>query len=369
MSFFDEADEPLAEPRTAPRRRRPSGTGGRPPSDQQSILVRRVVAVVAIIVVLVLIVVGVHSCQVSARNTSLKDYANNISNLNQESVSSVGNAVFRALTAPGATSNPQALQTSLTESAVTANMQLSRAKGLDVPDEMKTAQQQFVLTMAMRHDGVADIAASIQRALGKTTNKDAINEIATDMARFYSSDLIYKEYATHQVVNALHNAGLAVGAPNGVQLDGSQFLPDIAWLSPTGIAAKLGSSLPSSSGGTIKPGTHGHSLDSVSVGGTTLQTGSTNTIPRSPPPQFTLSFTNGGQNTENNVVCKVSVSSTKISGQTVVPQTTPGESTTCKVTLTSSPPAGNDTVTATIQPVPGEKNASNNTLTFPVTFQ
>jgi hypothetical protein len=100
-----------------------------------------------------------------------------------------------------------------------------------------------------------------------------------------------------------------------------------------------------------------------------LQTGSTNTLPASPPPQFTLNFTNGGTNTENKVVCKVSVSGTSISGKATVAQTTPGEHATCQATLTSSPPAGNYTVTATVSKVPGEQNTANNTLTFPVTFQ
>ncbi len=329
-------------------------------------MVRRVVAAVAILVVLILIVVGVHSCQVSARNTSLKDYANNMSSLNSESTGT-GKTVFQQLSNAGSANAPS-VQTSLIESATTASMQLSRAKALDVPDEMKGAQQLFLYAMQLRHDGVADIAANIQRALGNTTNKDAINAMAVDMARFYSSDVTYKEYATHLATAALRGAGIAVGA-NGVQLDESQFLPDLSWLQPAYIASKLGTSLPSTGGGPIAPGTHGHSLDSVSVGGTQLQTGSTNTLPASPPPTFTLSFTNGGQNDEANVVCKVSVSSTKISGQTTVPKTTAGQSTTCRVPLSSSPPAGSYTVTATIQPVRGEKNPSNNTLTFPVTFQ
>ena len=139
MSFFDEADEPLAEPRTAPRRRRPSGAGRRPPSDQQSILVRRVVAAVAVLVILILIVLGVHSCQVSARNTSLKDYANNMSSLNSESTGT-GKTVFQQLSNAGSDNAPS-VQTSLIESATTANMQLNTRQGLDVPDEMKGAQQ------------------------------------------------------------------------------------------------------------------------------------------------------------------------------------------------------------------------------------
>jgi hypothetical protein len=63
------------------------------------------------------------------------------------------------------------------------------------------------------------------------------------------------------------------------------------------------------------------------------------------------------------------VTGTNVSGQTVVPQTVAGQHGSCKVTLTSSPTAGTDTVQATVEPVLGEKNKSNNSLSFPVTFQ
>ena len=85
MSFFDEADEPRTATQTAPRRRRPSGSGRRPPNEQQAIQVRRAVAAVVLLVVLILIVLGVHSCQISSRNSALKDYTNNVSSLIQQS--------------------------------------------------------------------------------------------------------------------------------------------------------------------------------------------------------------------------------------------------------------------------------------------
>jgi hypothetical protein len=367
LSFFDEADEPRVEPRTAPRRRRPSGPGRRPPTDQQAILVRRAIAAAAILVVVILIVLGVHSCQVSARNSSLKDYASNVSTLNSDSART-GSQFFSQLSSGRGASNSQALQNQLNETRLTADNQLSRAHGLDVPDEMKGAQQNFLLTMQMRRDGMANIAAKIEAALGTTTNKDAVNAIAAEMARFYASDVMYKDYTTPLVSGALHDAGIAVGGANGITIDGSQFLPDLGWLTPTFIAGKLGAQLPAVSG-KASPGTHGHSLDSVSVSGTTLQTGSTNTLTANPPPTFVLSLTNGGQNNEMNVVCKVTVSGTKISGQTTIPQTTAGQTATCNVPLSSAPPAGTYTVTATVAPVPGERNASNNSLSFPVTFQ
>ncbi len=328
---------------------------------------RRAVAAVALLIVVILIVLGVHSCQISARNSSLRDYANNVSSLIQQS-NQTGAQLFSQLSGGGSASNVTTLQNQINETRVNADTELNHAQGLDVPDEMKGAQQNFLLTLQMRRDGVARIAGSIQQALGTSTSKDAINAVATDMARFYASDVVYKGYTTPLIAGALHSAGIAVGGANGVTIEGGQFLPDLGWLTPSFVATKLGTRLPSSSGKPA-PGLHGHSLDSVSVGGTALQTGSTNTIPANPAPTFTLTLTNGGQNTEHNVVCKVTVGGTNVSGQTVIPQTTAGQQTTCQVPLSSPPTPGTYTVTANVAPVPGEKNVANNSQSFPVTFQ
>ena len=139
---------------------------------------------------------------------------------------------------------------------------------------------------------------------------------------------------------------VAAGIRDGVTIAEGQFVTDIQWLMPSFVASELHASTPSSPTGKIAPGLHGHSLNSVSVGGTTLQTGSTNTIPASPPPMFALSFTNGGTNNETNVVLKVTLSNSTITGQTTVPETFAGQSITANVTLNSSPPAGTYTVRA-----------------------
>ncbi len=362
MSFFDDVEEPP----TTPRRRRPSRRGRRPPSDQQAILIRRAIAAVVLLVVIVLIALGVHSCQVSQRNTALRSYTNNVSSVIQQS-NQTGTTLFNELTSGGGAGGATTLQNQLNETRVQADNELSRARGLSVPDQMKGAQQNLLLTLQMRRDGIANIAAKIQPALGTSANKDALNSIATDMAHFYASDVVYTFYSAPLIASALHSVGISVGA-NGETIQSSQFLPNLAWLTPAYVASQLHVSAPASSSGKVAPGLHGHSLDSVSVNGTTLQTGSPNTLPASPPPTFTLHFTNGGQNNETNVVLKVTVSGTSISGQTVVPQTIAGQSTTGQVTLSSSPPAGNYTVTATVEKVPGETNLANNSLSFPVTF-
>jgi hypothetical protein len=365
LSFFDEADEP----RTEPRRRRPSGSGRRPPSDQQqSIAARRGIAAVAVLIVLVLIVLGIHSCQVSARNSSLRDYNHSVSSLIQES-NQTGTQFFNLLSGGSGASDPQGLTNQLNEVRVSADSELSRGKALDVPSEVSSAHEDLIQALTQRRDGIADVAVQIQKALGASGNRAAINQIATDMERFLASDVIYKTDVAAEIAAALHGAGIAVG-PNGEQIEGGQFVPDISWLTPDFIASKLGASSSPTSGsnGPAAPGTHGHSLDSVSVGGTPLDSSSTNTIPASPAPSFTVNLTNSGQNDEKNVVVKVEVSGTGITGQTTIPTTTAGQSTATTVTLPSSPPAGNATVKVTVEPVNGEKNTSNNSLSFPVTF-
>ncbi len=372
MSFFDEADEPRTAAQAPPRRSRSTGgrgtTGGgrRPPSDQQAIQIRRAIAAVAILVVVILIVLGIRSCQISSRNSSLKDYNNSVASIVQES-DQASSTLFRQLAGGGGSGGASALQSQINEIRASADAQLSRAQGLSVPDEMKLAHQDVVLALQMRRDGIAGIAGKIQPALGTSANKDAVNSIAADMARFYASDVVYKVYATPLIAAAFHNAGISVGGANGQTIEGGQFLRSIEWLTPSFIASALHVSLPSSK--KAAPGLHGHSLDSVSVSGTTLQTGSTNTVPASPAPTFTLHITNAGHFNESNVVCKVSVTGTGDTGQTVVPESVAGQSTTCNVALGAPPPAGTYTVAAQVAPVPGEQNTSNNSLSFPVTFK
>jgi hypothetical protein len=378
LSFFDDVDEPPTPPRTSTRSRRPPGggrsSGGRrPPSgrgpsiDQQALRRRRLIAGGAIVVVIILIVVGIHSCQVSARNSALKNYTNHVSSLIQSSNAN-GTSLFRLLSGATASSNAQNLQNQVNTLRAQAQTELDSANNLSVPSEMTDAHRNFLLTMTMRRDGMSGVAREIEPALGGATSRDAINSIALDMASFYASDVVYKDYTTTKIAAALNAAGIKVGGTDGQPIEGGQFVPSLNWLQPAFITSQLGAH-PSSSGGKVAPGLHGHSLDSVSVAGTTLQTGSTNTIPASPPPTFTLNLTNGGSNTETNVKCKVSVNGTSISGTKVIPQTTAGSSATCAVTLNQAPTPGTYTVTATVEPVPGEKSTSNNTLSFPVGFQ
>ena len=176
MSFFDEVDEPRTPPRTQPRPRRPSGGGRRPPGGQQSIQARRGVAAVALLIVVILIALGVHSCQVSAANSALKDYTNNVSSLIQQS-DATGAKLFQLLSSGASSSTATSLQNNINQVLASAQKDLSRAQGLSAPDQLKSAQQNLTLVATMRANGISTIASQIQPALGTSTSKDAINAI------------------------------------------------------------------------------------------------------------------------------------------------------------------------------------------------
>ncbi|HWD84426.1 MAG TPA: hypothetical protein VG321_01665 [Solirubrobacteraceae bacterium] len=325
-------------------------------------------AVVVVIVIIVLLAVLVHSCDVSATNSSLRDYTNGVSAEIQKS-DDTSAQLFKALGSGEAHSNLTGLTQQITLLAGNAQKQLSAVQDLSVPGSMQAAQTKLLLAMRMRRDGVRVIATEIQPALGTSTNRDAINQIAKANSLFYSSDVLYKAYVGPEMAAALHAAGIGVGGTNGESINPGQFLPDLGWLNASFIADKLGSRLPSSHQNTAAPGLHGHVLNSVSVGGTQLSATTTNTIPASPPPTFVLNLTNGGQYTEYNVHCKVAVVGLSDTGSTTLSQTTAGQTTDCSVKLPKAATPGTYQVTAEVLPVPGEKDTANNSITVSVTFQ
>jgi CARDB len=373
LSFFDEADEPQTEPRM----RRPPGGGGRPPSrrgrspsEQQQYLIRRVVAGAVLLVVVIVLALGIHSCEVSQRNTALKNYATSVATLVADS-HQTAQSLFGDLARGGGAVTLQNEINNLATGPGGAQSQLSRAKGLSVPDEMKPAQSNVVMAFQMRYDAIAGVANEIQAALSKS-GADAVNKIAGEMARLYGSDVIYKDYAVNQIASALHGVGIIPNGINGPPISDLQVVPNLQWLTPSFVAGKLGASVSSSSpGGSGTPCTSkacGDAMTSVSVGGVALTPGGTATLPSNPPPTFDCTFSNTGQQPLSNTVVRVTVKGTSVSGSATVPQTQPGGSYTVHVPLSSAPPTGTHTVEATVEPHPGESPVVHNTQTFTITF-
>ena len=327
-------------------------------------------AAIALVIVIVLIAVGVNSCQSSARKSALRDYTNDVNSVISRS-DATSRSLFSVLGAGVSSSTATKVSESINQTEATAQTVLNQARKFSVPSSAKSANASLLQALKLRLDGITNIATEIQPALGSSVSQDAVTGIAAQMARFYASDVLYKDYTAPELVSALHANSIDVGGVDGAPINAGQFLPSVDWLTPTYVAQQLDVSLGSGSGSsrnTASPGLHGHDLTSVSVGGTALSTGATNSVTASPPPTFTLDFTNGGVHNEYDVTCKVTVTGASITATKVVPETFAGKSATCAVTLPKAPPSGLYNVEATIEKVPGETNVSNNTMTFPVTF-
>lgn len=329
-------------------------------------MVRRGVAGTALVVVVILIALGVHSCEVSQRNSALKDYASSVASLLQNS-SQTGQQLFTELSGAGGSTNALGVANQVSGNLSDARKQLATAEALSVPDEMKSAQQNIVLVFQMRRDALEQIAGSVQQAQSKQNGPDAVKNIAAQMGRLYASDVLYKDYAAPAIAAALNGVGVTPNSANGPPISSAQFVSNISWLTPSYVASRLGASIPAARG-PVAPGVHGHRMVSCSVGGVALVPGGANTLAANPPPSFSCTFENDGQNNETDVTVKVQVSGTSLSAQQIVPQTVPLHQYTVQVALPSTPATGSQTVTATVERVPGETSVVHNTLTFPITF-
>jgi hypothetical protein len=311
----------------------------------------------------------VHSCTVSQANSALRNYSDSVASLIRASNQN-GQQMFSTLAGGLNSNNAQQVQSQIDTARLTASNQYGHAQGLSAPGDVQTAQRYLVSTMKFRRDAITNIASDLQPALQRSTATAAVNAIATEMARLYASDVLYKDYVLPDIVSALHKNGIAVGGADGEPIDGNQILPDLQWLSPSFLAKTLNVTAATSSGGTGKaaPGVHGHALDSCSVGSTTLSTTAAVTIPTGSAPTLTCQVTNDGANTETNVVVKASISGTSVTGQGVIPQTQPTQQYTVQIPLSSAPPAGTYDMTVAVQHVPGETTFTHNSKTFPVTF-
>ena len=364
MSFFQEGGETRR-----PRPRRPAGGGVAAPPDPQTARVRQGVAAGVILLVIILLVVGIRGCLNSAKKRSLREYNDNVRSLVQESDDQVGKPFFEALSGGGAaTGDTVNLETQVNQLRIVSEELVNRARKLDVPDDMKPAQTDFVLVLELRRDGLRKIAQKLPTAQATGgASQQAIVQITGQMEQFLASDVLYSQRVIPLIKNALDDNGI-----KGESIATSQFLPAIGWLDASQVANRLGTSLSTGQpSGPVAPGSHGHGLTSTSVNGTDLSTDTANRIKAGPNLTFTVNFENQGDNDEHNVAIKVSIegAGSPVVGQTTVPTTSAGSSATAQVPLTQTPPVGKPvTINVTIQPVPGEKQTDNNKASYPALF-
>jgi hypothetical protein len=338
-------------------------------ADQQTLLVRRAVAIGGIVLLVVLLFLAVRSCADSRHENALIDYNREVSSIVRESDTQIGEPFFQLLSDAGSES-PQDLETNISGYRVQAEAQLKQARNLDVPDEMKGAQQALLMALEFRRDALGGIAERIRGALGDegdAANK-AITEIAGQMQQFLASDVLIQARTVPLITNALDEEKIG-----GQKIASSQFLPGIEWLDEQTIATTLDQQLTGGNGRSEEPapGLHGTGLDSVSVGETRLQPDAPNRIPATDDLAFVVRFTNQGENDEFDVKVNVTIEGgdKPIKASRTVDTVARGATAEASVPIGEKPPTGAAvTVKVTVAKVPGEEKTDNNTAEYDVLF-
>jgi hypothetical protein len=363
LSFFEEDDEPRT--RVRPRRGASARGGGGSP-DRQTVLIRQLVLFGGFILVLALLIFIIDGCRDSARESALKDYNRQVGSIVRDSDSQVGKPFFDLLRNP----SQGDLSTLIAGYKVQAESQYQQAKRLDTPGDMTDAQRSFLITMELRRDGLQSVADRIRTALSSDDEAadKAIEEIAGAMSMFLSSDVIYSARVLPLIEAALRDAD--VGSQ---QLQRTAFLPGIEWLQPTVIADALGQQLSAggASGRQPAPGLHGTGIDSVQVGDQTLTPDAANRIAYGADTEFTVNFTNQGENDETDVdvVLKIEGGPEPLRVTKNVASVPAGEAASATLGLDTAPPLDTPvTITVQVKPVPGEEKKDNNTTEYDAAF-
>ena len=344
--------------------------------DGQTVLVRRMVAVILGAVLLLVLILVVRACNDSRHKEALRNYNLQVSGIATES-RQTGDQFFEAMN-QGGQQAPADLYGQVIQFKNSADKSLAQARELDVPDDMVSAQQSLLIALELRRDGLTKVAEDVKTALGDEGEAAdrAITSIAGQMQAFNASDVLYKTRVIPFVRQELQDAK----AGTDIQVQQSQFMRDINWVSDQFVASKLGQQLSGGGDGdgaggnneSTGPGLHGTGLDATSYGQTTLQPGS-NRLTYVAGQAFSVAFTNQGDNDEFNI--KVTIKIERESGGSpinltkTVQKVAKGEKATVTIPLNREPPL--DTIvniTATVASVPGEKTKGNNTATYPSVF-
>ena len=178
------------------------------------------------------------------------------------------------------------------------------------------------------------------------------------MENFLASDVISSQRVTPLIEETLHSGGV-----QGQTVVTSRFLPNVGWLEPSTVQARLGGQSSASQSGQVTAGTHGSSLVGVSVGGTELASEPTlNHISGGANPTFAVSVEDSGENTQTNVKVEVTVTAEgkQLKGSGTIGSIQAGQKTTVNMPVANVPAGVAAKIEAYVVPVSGETDTENN---------
>jgi hypothetical protein len=327
-------------------------------------MVRRLIAAGIALVVLIVIVVVVSGCVKSAHTEALKNYNRDVSRIATESDEQVSAPLFSTLT-DAAGKSAVSVQVQVNQLLMQAQSLATSAKNLNAPGAMASAQRDLTLVMNLRAEGLTKIAALLPTALSGQ-GKQASTLIAGDMEIFLGSDVVYSQRVAPLIQQTLGSNGI-----HGLSTASTHFLPNIGWLEPTVVQARITGQQANGQNSQLSAGTHGSALLGTSVGTNALSAEPTlNHISGGGSPTFTVAVENAGTAAEANVKVDVTVSAggKQLKASHVVNSAEPGTKFNVEIPVAGIPLGVASKIEVNVEPVPGETNTENNKNTYLAIF-
>lgn len=330
---------------------------------------RRLVVIGVTVVLVVFMAIIVKGCVDGQRKDSLQSYNQKVNELGTESAANVTKAL-QTLSSPDNT-QPQDQRAEIDRLAAATQDLTEQARKISTPGGLAPATEYLATAISLRGDALARIADRVSNARGtsKTQAEEATAQIAGQMQVLLAADVLWQTRVTPFIRDKYEELEVPSDA-----IKPSVALDNLSWLDTSTVSSRIdGQASADLDSSPPAPGTHGHSIGSVTANGKQLATGgAVTTVPAGAGLSFVVTIANGGENDEADVPVTVS-GVDKATGKQLFEQTKKvssspkGQQTPITIPVTSTV-TKSFTVTVKVDPVKGEDKTDNNRETYLVLY-
>jgi len=367
FDFFEEPEtrEAAAQERAERRapRGRPPGAPLRPAGGLTPLL--RLVGLIAFaILVVVLLVLWVQGCQDDKKRNSYRDYLGDVAAVAKDS-ETVGRGLNDLLTTPGLKQSE--LQTKLNGLVEQQELGVAQAQKLDPPGPLRPAHRSLVEALQFRVSGLQGLARAFEQTKGSSDANAAGALLAAQAQRLVAGDVIWDDLFKESAVAELKRQKIS-----GIEVPDSNFVQTVDLASNRSMVP-IWQRIQGASIGGKPTGLHGTGIAYVKVlpAGVQLSTTAENTVEASTDLTFVVGVQDTGDNQEVKLVVTLTIkqSPTPIVKKATIDLINPGETKTVSFADFPQVQFGEKlSLLVSVDPVPGEKNTSNNSAEYPVIF-
>ena len=373
FDFFEDF-EPREPPEPeGPRPRRPGGPPRRPSSGPAGLtpLLRLAGLIAFAILIIVLLVFWAQSCQGSSKRSKYQSYMKKLGDIGFLS-EQLGRQLTDRLTQPGI--KPADLAKDILGIAQTQQQDVARAAALKPPGPLRSEQANVVEALQFRVGGLEGLATALTQATATKGTATAGAALAAQAQRLVTSDVVWDDLVRAPAVKELDRQGIG-----GVTVPDSNFVQttDTRYRSTDFGSPRywipIVQRLSGAATGSATSGLHGTGLVSVIAlpSGKQLDAKTENTVTATSDLRFEVKVEDTGEAQEVQVKVTLTIQQqpTPIVKTQVIDSINPGEQKTVTFRNLGQVQFATKTVLKVdVQPVPGERNTSNNSTEYPVIF-